>query len=64
MMSHKEINRMARMKETSAMTFLCYRKIPAIPKDKFYRAVLRPAILHRIKYWAFKAQYIYNMKVV
>ncbi|XP_070014323.1 uncharacterized protein [Nicotiana sylvestris] len=42
---------------------LCDKKVPPIFKSKFYRVVVRPAMLYGAEYWLVKNSYIQKMKV-
>ncbi|XP_070012880.1 uncharacterized protein [Nicotiana sylvestris] len=42
---------------------LCDKKVPILLKGKFYRAVVRPALLYGIKCWLVKISHVQMMKV-
>ncbi len=42
---------------------LCDRKIPNKLKVKFYRTVIRPAMLYGSEYWALKKSYVSKIRV-
>jgi hypothetical protein len=42
---------------------LCDKKVPNKLKDKFYRTVIRPAMLYGAECWATKEQHIQKMSV-
>ena len=52
------------MKWRSALGVLCDRRIPIKLKGKFYKTVIRPAMLYGIKGWAVKRKNIQKMTVV
>ena len=52
------------MKWRSALRVLCDRRIPIKLKGKFYKTVIRPAMLYGIKCWAVKRKHIQKMTVV
>ena len=52
------------MKWRSALRVLCDRRIPIKLKGKFYKTVIRPAMLYGIKCWAVKRKNIQKMTVV
>ncbi|XP_070041028.1 uncharacterized protein [Nicotiana tomentosiformis] len=51
------------MKWRLASVVLCDKKVPPILKDKFYRAVIRPAMLYGAGCWLVKNSHIQKMKV-
>ncbi|XP_009614238.1 uncharacterized protein [Nicotiana tomentosiformis] len=51
------------MKWSSTFRVLCDNKVPPLPKGKFYRAVVRPAMLYGTECWPIKKSHIQKMKV-
>ncbi|XP_070026013.1 uncharacterized protein [Nicotiana sylvestris] len=51
------------MKWRLASGVLCDKKVPPILKGKFYRAVVRPAMLYRAECWSVKNSHIQRLKV-
>ena len=47
----------------NASGVLCDRRIPLRLKEKFYKTVIRPAMLYGIECWAVKKQYVSKMNV-
>jgi hypothetical protein len=54
--SHRIRAGWVKWRQTSGV--LCDKNIPNKPKDKFYRTVIRPAILYGAECWATKGQHI------
>ncbi|XP_070046155.1 uncharacterized protein [Nicotiana tomentosiformis] len=52
------------MKWRLASGVLYEKKMPPLLKDKFYRAVIRPAIVYVVEYWPVNISHIQKMKVV
>ncbi|XP_070015684.1 uncharacterized protein [Nicotiana sylvestris] len=52
------------MKWRLATRVLCDEKVPPLLKGKFYRAVVRPAMLYETEYWPVKNSHIQKMQVV
>ncbi|XP_059294489.1 uncharacterized protein LOC132047464 [Lycium ferocissimum] len=42
---------------------LCHKKVPPKLKGKFYRVVVRPALLYGLECWQVKNSYVQEMKV-
>jgi Reverse transcriptase (RNA-dependent DNA polymerase) len=59
--SHIIRARWIKWRQTSGV--LCDKKVPNKLKDKFYRTVIRPAMLYGVECWATKGQYIQKMSV-
>ena len=51
------------MKWRLATGVLCDKKVPLLLKGKFYRAVVRPAMLYGTECWPVKISHIQRMKV-
>ena len=47
-----------RLKWKSALGLLCDRGMPLRLKEKFYRTVIRPALLYGVECWAVKKSHI------
>jgi hypothetical protein len=51
------------VKWRQAYGILCDKNVPNKLKDKFYRTMIRPAMIYDVEYWATKGQHIQKMSV-
>jgi hypothetical protein len=59
--SHKIRVKWVKWRQTSGI--LCDKKVPNKLKDKFYRIMIRPAMMYGAECWATKGQHIQKMSV-
>jgi hypothetical protein len=59
--SHRIRVRWVKWRQTSGI--LCDKKVPNKLKDKFYRIMIRPAMIYDAECWATKGQHIQKMNV-